>query len=275
MAVPCLTYKTWTMILTGTYAGNRSFIIPGGPIGQRYVDLLVEKVAHLAGGHFLSERVLIFSSVILQCDCMVRKGADIRHLLERRIELWRQGNFDLLVQEAEHCDLALRRTHHSAVDEESIIRVFTRLMLCGKVKSAVRWATKRAKGIVLAPSDVVFGSTTVMDALREKHPPPAHLIPVHYFNLIQFEDVKITGDHILHAARRIQGGAGPGGCDAGHWRDAFLRYGAHSACLRDAVATLVQRLANSITQWSDVCALISNHLIALECGPLALELGTE
>ena len=51
---------------------------------------------------------------------------------------------------------------------------------------------------------------------------------VHQDQLPLFEDVEITGCHILHSAHRIQGSAGPGGCDACHWRDALLHYGAHS-----------------------------------------------
>ena len=47
----------------------------------------------------------------------------------------------------------------------------------------------------------------------------------------------------------------------------MLRYGAHSARLRDAVAALARRLANSVTPWNDVCALVSNRLIALDKCP--------
>ena len=61
-----------------------------------------------------------------------------------------------------------------------------------------------------------------------------------------FKDAEITGTHILHYAHRIQGGTRPGGCDACHWRDALLHYGAHSEHLRDAVAALAHRLANSV-----------------------------
>ena len=81
----------------------------------------------------------------------------------------------------------------------------------------------------------------MMDVLRQKHPVPstpvlAALLP--YDTLPQFEDVEVTGSHVLVVAHRIQGDAGPGGCDAGHWKDVLLRYGAHSSRLRDAVATL-------------------------------------
>ena len=82
-----------------------------------------------------------------------------------------------------------------------------------------------------------------------------------------FEDVEITGGHILCAAQEIQGCAGPSGCDACNWQYALLHYGAHSAHLSDAVVALTRRLANSITPWNDICALVSNRLIALDMCP--------
>lgn len=54
-------------------------------------------------------------------------------------------------------------------------RVFTHLMLCGKVRAAMRW---RSMGRVLFPSDSVTMSIdnskqtmSVIDALKYKHPP--------------------------------------------------------------------------------------------------------
>ena len=81
-------------------------------------------------------------------------------------------------------------------------------MLRGRVKSAVHWATERTRGIVLSPSDMLDGSTTVMDALRQKHPapcPPDSTTLLKSDSLPQLTDVEITGCHILYAAWRIQG----------------------------------------------------------------------
>ena len=69
------------------------YTLPGGLVGRRYVDTLVDEVNHLAAGNYPSERVLVCGSVILQRDKSVKKGADIRRLLERRITLWQQDNF--------------------------------------------------------------------------------------------------------------------------------------------------------------------------------------
>ena len=86
-------------------------------------------------------------------------------------------------------------------------------------------------------------------------------------NLPFLEDSEITGSHILSVAHQLQGGAGPGGCDASHWRDVLLRYGSSSGRLRDSVAELCRHLCNSIVPWDDVRALMACRLIALNKCP--------
>ena len=141
------------------------------------------------------------------------------------------------------------------------------------VNSAVHWATERTREIVLSPSDMVDGST-VMDALRQKHPahcPPDSTSLLRSDLLSQLKDVEITGGQILYAARGIQDLVvvmpviGMMLC--------LLCYGAHSAHLCDAVATLAPWLANSVTPWSDVCALVLNCLIALDKFPVVWPIG--
>ena len=141
------------------------------------------------------------------------------------------------------------------------------------MKAAVRWATERARGIVLLPCDWAGGYTdgsTVLDVLHLKHLDPC--IPsstsfLHCDVLPQFEDMEIISCHVLLSAHRIQGSAGPGGCDACHWQDGLLRYGAHSSRLRDAVAAFSHRLGNTIVPWNLVRALVSYRLIALDKCP--------
>ena len=65
----------------------------------------------------------------------------------------------------------------------------------------------------------------------------------------------------------MQGGAGPGGCDASHWRDVLLRFGSSSARLHDTIAAVCHRLCNTITPWEDISALVACRLIALNKCP--------
>ena len=58
------------------------------------------------------------------------------------------------------------------------------------------------------------------------------------------------------------GWCGPGSCDACHWQDVLLHYGAHNSQLQDDVAALSCRFPNTIVPWDQVHALVSNYLIA-------------
>ena len=252
--------------------------VPGGPIGRRYVDLLNSEVAQLGAGNYSAERLIVFSSLMLQRDRGVKKMADVRRLLERRMGLWESGEYDLLFQEALRCDKLWKTTHRNDNDNEHIVKVFTRLMLRGKVRAAVRWLSEKSRGGVLSPKcmvevkdkDGAVSESSVWDVLSSKHPDPQ--VPcksslVDCSVLPGFEDVEINGGHVLRVARMIQGGAGPGGCDSCHWQDCLLRFGAHSERLRDSVASLCRRLTNTIVPWNGVRALMSSRLIALDKCP--------
>ena len=126
-------------------------------------------------------------------------------------------------------------------------------MLLGKVRAAMRWLTSRSKGHVLSPSDYTsitvngqIKQVPVIDILKSKHP---FLHPPHSSTLLSppsplllFEDLNVTGTHLALIARRLQGSAGPGGCDSSHWQNILLRYGSHSRLLCDSIAGLTRSL---------------------------------
>ena len=253
----------------------RHYSLPGGSVGRKYVDTLTNEVLQLASGNYPSERLIVFSSLMLQRDRNVKKASDIRQLLERRLALWYDEKFDVLLQEA--CK-ALRNRVRWPKDDSHVDRVFSRLMMQGKIRAAVRWITERSSNGLLAPTDETIvtvgdGSTTsmsVLDVLKSKHPNPR---PPHTFSLLDadelphLEDIEITGAIIHKVVFGIQGGAGPGGADAGHWHDVLLRYGSHSSRLRDAVASLSRTMANDFVLWKSFKALLANRLIALNKNP--------
>ena len=256
---------------------GRLYHVPGGSVGRHYVDLLSTEVAHLSAGNFPSERLMVFSAVILQCHRMIKKGSDIRRVMEKHMEKWSNDDFDTLVEEAVGCDKTLRSQAHMN-NKEHFVNVFTRLMLQGKTKAAMRWLSDQSEGLVLPPShmtqvkaqDGTLTSMSVLEALRLKHPEPQS---PSLSTLLKCDtlpprlDVEATGAQIHYAASRIQGSAGPSGTDAHHWQDVLLRFGAHSDCLRDSVAALVRRLSNTITPWDDIRALVACRLIALDKKP--------
>ena len=112
---------------TVTQLSGRHFDLPRGACGHRYIDLLCNEVNLLIRDSFPSERIIIFSSVILQRDRSVRRLRDVKRVLERRMDLWSDNNIDLLIQEAVHCDCTFKRPLQS-MNEEHTNKVFTCLM---------------------------------------------------------------------------------------------------------------------------------------------------
>ena len=133
--------------------------------------------------------------------------------------------------------------------------------------------TEHSGGGVLKPSDytTIDGtSITVLEALNLKHPDPCtppDCILTSMDKLPFLEDSEITESHILTIAHQLQGGTGPGGCNASHWQDLLLRYGTSSTRLRNSVAGLCCHLCNSIVPWDSIRALVASRLIALDKCP--------
>ena len=184
----------------------------------------------------------------------------------RSAYVWQDGQFDVLLQEAQRCDGTLSKSfkRSSNSSEDHLVRVFTKLMLQGNVRAAMRWITERTGGGLLNPTQ------SVVDALKSKHPepqvPPDSALP-HSETFPFMEDVEITAAHVQFVAGRLQGGACPGGCQSVHWRDALLRHGSASARLREAVASLCRLLCNSVVPWDNIRALLASRLIALDKCP--------
>ena len=123
-------------------------------------------------------------------------------------------------------------------------------------------------GGALDPNATVGASgKTVLDVLKEKHPLPREVhenafLPCDELPILTCVD--ITGAHLENAARQIKGGAGPGGTTAQNWQDFLLWHGSRSEQLRDAMAELARRIANTIIDWHDI-------QVPMACRPTALD----
>ena len=69
---------------------------------------------------------------------MIRKGNDIRRVLERRMAMWCRGEYDQLIQEAVRCDKLLKNSNKRDFDDQHIVKIFTRLMLKGNYGGFLR-----------------------------------------------------------------------------------------------------------------------------------------
>ena len=73
--------------------------------------------------------------------------------------IWKDGKYDLLVQEAIRSDRNFSSPCNKCSNfsdyHEHVIKVFTRLILQGKVRPAMRWLTDRSKDHALQPTNQV------------------------------------------------------------------------------------------------------------------------
>ena len=152
-------------------------------------------------------------------------------------------------------------------------------MIQGKVKAALRLLSTQSRGEVLDPDAILPGGDnaeaspkTVLDVLREKHPPAS---PIHPDALLDFEPEpshpvifeNLCGDSIRHAALHCQGAAGPSGMDAAGWRRMCTMYHGASKRLCNALAVATKRICTSYIDPEILRPFIACRLIPLSKNP--------
>ena len=65
-------------------------------MGHEFVSLLTGEVTLLSRDEAKSEHLIMCMNVMLQRDVMIHRAADIRRLLKRHMEMWRENRFDEL-----------------------------------------------------------------------------------------------------------------------------------------------------------------------------------
>ena len=101
-------YNCW---LSVAHLSGKLYSLPRGSVGRKYVENLPQEVSHLSAGNYPSYRLIVFSSVLLQRNRMVRKEPDIRRVIEKQLSKWCNEDFDLLIQEAICYDKSLKHNH--------------------------------------------------------------------------------------------------------------------------------------------------------------------
>ena len=66
----------------------------------------------------------MFGKLILQKDKNIKKSTDIRRLIKRRLQMWKDDQLEQLIQEAELCDKKLPKSV-AKMSDEKVIHVFS------------------------------------------------------------------------------------------------------------------------------------------------------
>ena len=208
----------------------------------------------------------IMEHLLLQRPHPKAKTRECNDALKRRWESWKAGDIYELLSEAKAIQGNLEQSRPEMTDE-ALAKVFNRLMISGKVTAARQLLTKTArKGGVLPLTE------DVMKLLQDKHPPGE---PLDASALIQGKRRRvheatfagITGAKIRESAIKTQGGAGPSGGDADHWRHMLTGFRSASTELCDEMAGFAQRLCSQYLDPVSLMAFLSNRLIPLDKCP--------
>ena len=143
---------------------------------------------------------MICFPLLLQKPSKNSKTKEHIRYLEKRIELWKQGRFDLLISEGKAIQQHLLKSKQTEQNRE---KVFVRLMLHGKVSAALRWIGSNK-------SNLLECSPEVVEVLKSKHPPaePQFAEACIDGEKIRVEDVifeNIDSELIYQCAKRVNG----------------------------------------------------------------------
>ena len=205
---------------------KRLYTLPNSNTGRKYVDILTLELKLLSTtADSTSERALVVSRVLLQRDLMIKAPKDIRTLIGRRIEDWKENKVDKLLAEAVRCGKK-KQINQDKLDDKHVSKVFASLMMKCKMRSAMPWLSERASGGLLDPTQEVKKGVTLLETLKSKHPElhKSHLswrlqVPV----LPDFEDVIISSASIEKTTRSLQDSLGASETDSEHWQTVLLR----------------------------------------------------
>ena len=198
--------------------------VPSGKVGRLFISALTRELNGVIERSWNAEKFIVFSSVILQRSPDAKRARDIRRRIENRLEAWAQNKFDMLVQDTVRTSKSLISRKKRGMSEEQVSKTYTRLVLQGKLRSAVRFVTERDQGGLLDGDDIdVKSGLPVHQVLESKHPDA--MIPEigaleHYDSVPEMLDLDVTCDTVETVSKKMAGAAGTGGTDAialQHW----------------------------------------------------------
>ena len=155
------------------------FLVPSGKVGKAFVSEITRLVRGYAEATALEGIALkaVVVILLLQKPHARSKSCDHVQHLSRRLDLWKNGDVQALIREGSTIQKRIK-LGRGRVDDDHIARIFSKLMLEGKVKSALRYVTDNVKGGVLSLDNTVMVKgengqqepKSVLDILHSKHP---------------------------------------------------------------------------------------------------------
>ena len=260
------------------YWRKNLFKLPSGAAGKLYIQETTKLIMIWVEEKQLSavalKMVMTMPALLLQKPTRKSTAKQHSEYLHRRLQHWKDGNFQALMQEGTAIQDKLKQQTRKDETRDHTAKVFAKLMLQGKVHAALRLLDKAAS---LGVAEL---TEQTMKALADLHPtakPAAESTllsgELPYFDPVIFSN--IDEQAIAKAAMKTRGAAGPSGLDADGWRRILVskNYGNIGKDLRTAIAKLTQRLCTHlmpVETSSSIEAYVANRLIPLLKAPTGI-----
>ena len=256
------------------------FKLPLGRYGKAFVSEIARLYGAFASSSALESVALkaatVFPILVVQKPHKRSKAKEHTACLERRLNLWNEGELDDLIVEGRAIQSRLMDSPlPRAETPDKQARCFANFMNNGKCKAALDLISKEAKGGLLHMGDKLpKDDQTVREGLLGKHPvgqalfrectdqsPPPPL-PTHP---VIFE--AIDAHLIRQTALNTTGSAGPSGLDARDWRRLCTSFKEISGELCYQLAMVAQRLCSKFVDPCLTAPFLASRLIAPDKNP--------
>ena len=270
----------WQLCVSNLF--SKRWETPNGQVGREVAKLLADELE--ASNNTLSipdERFLVAQMVIFQRSQECRKAVQVKRKMMERISLWRAGKYDDLISDAIKNEKAQRRAYarqNGRTSADHIETIFTKLMLEGRIRDAVRWATNNGTTKVVMPEETILTPSgkvkTALEVLEEKHPVKADVNRDALNDILRYDLTKpeslpaikefdVTEEDVEKQVRLMQGSAGPTGVDAHILQRLLTCHGQESKRLREQCAKRVELLSRTDVPWQKIAASRACREIAL------------
>ena len=261
------------------------FKVPSGRAGKAFARETTRLLRAFSEGSALEsvalKAIMVMPSLLLQKPHTKSKTKEHSQHLERRMQLWSDGNIEGLLEEGRTVQRQLRGANRNSQERnkttEQSARTFAKLMMEGKVKAALRLISEGNSSGVLhldSYSDPDNPTETVRETLLNKHPnqqpyKQASIVtpttPTNEPHPIYFD--RIDGHLIRSTALRTEVSAGPLGLDAAAWKRLCTSFKSTSTDLCEAIAATARRISTSFVDPQSLSAFVACGLVALDKCP--------
>lgn len=247
------------------------FKVPSGKSGKSFVREMSRLLNAFGDASALEvvalKAAMVMPALLLQKPHRRSKAKEHSSHLNRRLALWNSGNIMDLIKEARSIQHHITQSSHKSPEE--LARSFSKLMMEGKVKKAMKLLSDNSSGGPLSLTE------EVKTKLQEKHPvrkPPSFsaILPSDPESDVRHHPIifdQIDAQCICKTVLQMDGAAGPSGLDIAAWKRLCCSFGESSSDLCAAIVSVARRLCTDYVDPTCTLALVAGRLIALDKCP--------